>query len=195
LRIAFLTNNGSSLELAGWIRKTGDQVIVNSEKTTVDWAKSQQIDFIVSYNYKHIVKHDLLEAYDDKIINLHISMLPWNRGADPNIWSFIEDTPKGVTIHRVDPGLDTGEILIQKECFFELDKESFSSTYNTLQSEICTLFKENWDFLKNNSIKGYAQSFGSFHYKRELDPYRSNINYNNIIQNELVKLKNQIYGI
>ena len=33
-----------------------------------------------------------------KIINLHISFLPFNRGYYPNLWSHQEGTPSGVTI-------------------------------------------------------------------------------------------------
>jgi len=34
--------------------------------------------------------------------------------ADPNVWSFIEKTPKGVSIHYLDAGIDTGDIIAQK---------------------------------------------------------------------------------
>ena len=44
-----------------------------------------------------------------------MSYLPWNRGADPNFWSILEDTPKGVTIHIMDESIDTGDILYQKD--------------------------------------------------------------------------------
>ena len=65
---------------------------------------------------------------DKKIINLHISYLPWNKGASPNLWSVVEETKKGVSIHYVDSTLDTGEIIVQKELDFGDDvslKESY----------------------------------------------------------------------
>lgn len=46
-------------------------------------------------------------------MNLHISYLPWNKGADPNFWSCIDGTPAGVTLHHIDAGVDTGDIIAQ----------------------------------------------------------------------------------
>lgn len=68
-------------------------------------------DVILLLGYRHIIpavvwKH--VPTY-----NIHISMLPWNRGACPNLWSWVDNTPKGVTLHRVDGGLDTGPIVKQ----------------------------------------------------------------------------------
>ena len=40
------------------------------------------------------------------IVNLHISYLPFNRGSHPNYWSFVENTPKGVSIHEIDEQIE-----------------------------------------------------------------------------------------
>ncbi|MBQ3033656.1 MAG: hypothetical protein IJD28_04690 [Deferribacterales bacterium] len=58
-------------------------------------------DFIISFGYHYMVHKDIVKKFENKIINMHISYLPWNRGADPNLWSILENTPKGVTIHRL----------------------------------------------------------------------------------------------
>ena len=68
---------------------------------------------IVSYNYKHIIQPEIIVLMNGRLVNLHISYLPWNKGSDPNFWSFIDNTPKGVTIHKIDNHLDTGAILYQ----------------------------------------------------------------------------------
>ena len=60
------------------------------------------------------------------------------------MWSFLEDTPKGVTIHYIDEGIDTGDIIVQKEVFIDEDKETLKSSYEILNKEIQALFKENW---------------------------------------------------
>lgn len=110
------------------------------------------------------------------IINLHISYLPWNKGADPNIWSFLDDTPKGVTIHQINSGLDTGKIMYQRECFFDIEKETFTSTYDKLQQIIMDLFKENWEEIKagNYPLKE-QQEIGSCHKKKDLEELQSKI--------------------
>jgi len=70
--------------------------------------------------------------------------LPWNRGANPNFWSFVEKTPKGVTIHKIDEGLDTGPIILQKEIEIDDRKNTFRSSYEVLHSIIQELFRKNY---------------------------------------------------
>ena len=48
------------------------------------------------------------------IVNLHKAYLPYNKGAHPNFWSFAENTPSGITIHVIDSGIDTGNIIYRK---------------------------------------------------------------------------------
>ena len=71
----------------------------------------------------------LLKNSKNNIINLHISYLPYNRGAHPNFWSFVENTPSGVSIHQVDSGIDTGKIVIQKQINFNLLKNKKKLTF------------------------------------------------------------------
>ena len=120
-------------------------------------------------------KPDLVISYGNfRTINFHISYLPWNRGADPNFWSFYEDTPKGVTIHEVDEGYDTGNIIIQKELFFDDDKKTLAETYEILKQEIENLFIQNWESIKSNNYVSIPQNLdeGSKHYKKDLDCIR-----------------------
>lgn len=93
-----------------------------------------------------------------QIFNLHISLLPYNREASPNFFSFIENTSKGVTIHQIDEGLDTGPILAQNELFFDESKETFASGYEKLILEIQMLFKENWSSISDKNYQLYAQT-------------------------------------
>ncbi|MEM7784879.1 MAG: formyltransferase family protein [Planctomycetota bacterium] len=109
---------------------------------------SQEFSFLVSYGYRHIIGTEVLDLFPSRAINLHISFLPWNRGADPNFWSFIEDTPKGVTIHYLDEGVDTGDIICQQELQFESEGETLASTYQKLHATIQELFRSNWDEIK-----------------------------------------------
>jgi len=116
---------------------------------------------IISYNYKYIIKKDILKHY--KIINLHISYLPFNRGANPNIWSFIDNTPKGVTIHYIDEGIDTGDIISQKKVVLNKDM-TLKTSYKKLHKHIQNLFK----FKFNNLQKSKKQSkYGTIHYLKD----------------------------
>ena len=139
-----------------WI-SNNTECLLYSDKITTDILNNYKPQLIVSYNYKHIITQDVIDYMKGQCINLHISMLPWNRGADPNFWSFIDDTPKGVTIHRIARGLDTGDIIFQKELFFDESQETFLSTYQILQKEIIDLFKSNFQTLLNGNYDAKRQ--------------------------------------
>ena len=161
MKILFLGPSDSPI--LTWLIERGEDVYSTSEKITSDYLVKNNFDILVSYGYRYILKKDVLDLFPNSAINLHISYLPYNRGADPNFWSFIEETPKGVTIHYLDEGIDTGDIIVQKEVVFD-SIETLGSSYQKLQSEIQHLFFENWESIKNQKCKKIPQSgVGTMH--------------------------------
>ena len=111
----------------------------------------------------------MIAAVRGHIINMHISLLPWNRGSSPNLWSFIDNTPKGVTIHILDEGLDTGDVLLQKELYFDEQKETLASSYEKLNYEIVNLLQNNWAYIWEKNWKPSPQNNdGSSHTMNDL---------------------------
>ena len=149
------------------------------EKLSLDIAS--HYDWIISYGYRHIISQQIIDASKNPIINLHISYLPFNRGAYPNFWSFKEKTPKGVTLHFIDKGIDTGPILMQKKCTFT-KTDTLTSSYLKLKSEIEELFYFSFDKIISHEIMASPQtSQGTFHRKSDLpDQIDWNTNINNI---------------
>ncbi len=175
MRVLFLTGSDVSAPLIDWLKTAaGVQVARYSEPISVQVCDEIQPDTVVSYNYRHIIRPDVLERVHGKAINLHISYLPWNRGAHPNVWSFLDDTPKGVTIHLVDEGIDTGGILLQHELQFDPDTETFQTSYEKLHVKIQELFIEGWGGLRSFSLPAKIQNprEGSRHFARDLDRLR-----------------------
>ena len=130
------------------------------------------INLVIIFGYRHIIDEDILKKKKN-IINLHISYLPYNKGAHPNFWSFAENTPSGVTIHKIDKGIDTGNIIYQKLLDFELNKNRrkliFKKTFSTLISEIENLFIINSTNLLNNEYDEFEQiGSGTYHNSNEL---------------------------
>ncbi len=73
-------------------------------------------DAIVIIAYGQIIPASLLPIPKLGWINLHASLLPKYRGAAPINWAIANgETKTGVTTMRIDAGMDTGEILLQKE--------------------------------------------------------------------------------
>ncbi len=146
------------------IRESGCGVIESNSPINVEFLQRNAIDFIVVYGYRHIIRKPVIDQLKGRIVNLHISLLPWNRGADPNLWSFLEGTPKGVTIHCVDEGLDTGDVIAKKELFFDEGCETLTTTYKKLSDEIVNLFNQQWSKVLLGKLPGHKQpSGGSFH--------------------------------
>ena len=132
MNILFL---GDNEKILNFLKFRSSNVIQSQDKINIDFLLDNNIDFVVSYGYRYIISEDVVEFFKNKIINLHISYLPWNRGASPNLWSIIDNTKKGITIHYIDKKLDTGDIIVQKELEFDEDI-SLRESYNTLRNQI-----------------------------------------------------------
>jgi len=153
--------------LLDYVGSFGDEVVWHEERLRLGAVVLEGVDFIVSYGYQYLLKPDILDLYPRKVVNLHISYLPWNRGKDPNMWSFLEDTPKGVSIHRIDPNIDTGDILAQEEVPYE-SEDTLRTSYDRLSERIENLFMRVWPDIRSGSAECFAQSSGgSFHLARE----------------------------
>lgn len=71
-------------------------------------------EWIICAGYMRIISKTLLEAFPNRIINIHPSLLPKYRGKDALGQALaVKDKTLGITVHRVDMGLDTGEIIDQ----------------------------------------------------------------------------------
>jgi methionyl-tRNA formyltransferase len=120
-------------------------------------------DLIVSFGYRHMIDSAKLNP-SMNIVNIHLSYLPWNKGAHPNFWAHWDGTPSGVTIHKINEGLDTGNIIFQKIIKFEKNENTFALTYNKLFLEAEELFLFNFDsLLEKNYIEFEQRNKGSFH--------------------------------
>ncbi len=73
-------------------------------------------DLIVVAAYGQILSQEILDIPAYGCINVHASLLPRHRGAAPIQWAILKgDDRTGVTIMQMDAGMDTGDILLQKE--------------------------------------------------------------------------------
>ena len=142
----------------------------------------EQSDFILSFGFRKIISDKIIKKLKKSIFNIHLSYLPFNRGAHPNFWSFIENTPAGVSIHKIDKGIDTGKIIIRKKIYFNISLNKFSTfkkTYDYLFIEAEKLFKKNFNKIYNKKYKKIFNNFnGTFHYKKDLPKWMNNWNMN-----------------
>lgn len=167
----FLTNNEGGARLSQWLRPRVESLDLREDR--IDLAALEGVDLVVSYGYRHILPAAVLAGC--RCINLHVSLLPWNRGADPNVWSQLEGTPGGVSIHEMDSGIDTGPILVQRALSFN-EEDTLAGSYAALCAAIEQLFQEHWPALADGSLRARPQQgAGSFHRAREFAAIREQL--------------------
>lgn len=182
-KVLFLGYDNTQTKLIEALKKAG--CIVDHSKNVFH---KYDYDLVVSFGYTFILSKDVILKFPCPIINLHMSYLPFNRGAHPNFWSHYDQTPSGVTIHLIDGGIDTGPIIAQRKFNFNLKTFTFRQTYFQLKDEIEILFLENLENLLNGSWKARPQKGkGTFHYKRDLP--KQFIGWDENISIEISRLK------
>jgi len=127
-----------------------------NEKIDFDNIDMDKLDFAIFFGFKYKIPLALL-GKKTKFVNLHGSFLPYGRGVHPDIWTWIDSEPQGVSIHEMSGEYDEGDILFQKEIELDPNMVSINSTLDTLVVELSDLFKEKWIFIKNNKYSVIKQ--------------------------------------
>ena len=84
------------------------------ESSMLKQIQAWDAEWIVCAGYMRIIGKNLLEAFPNKIVNIHPSLLPKYRGKDALGQALqAKDKILGITVHFVDDGLDTGKIIDQ----------------------------------------------------------------------------------
>lgn len=95
--------------------------------------QAYECKLLVSMSFNQIFKEELLSRYP--IINCHAGKLPFYRGRNILNWALINDEKEfGISVHFVDSGIDTGDIIIQKSYAIK-DSDDYSAL-------LCLAYKE-----------------------------------------------------
>lgn len=132
--------------------------------------RTLQPDIGISILFGYIVRADFLEIFSKGCINLHPAYLPYNRGAYPNVWSIVEGTPAGTTLHYIDVGIDTGQIVAQRQVPVE-PIDTGETLYCKLEQASLELFKATWPLVKAGRIEIVEQPAegGTEHRTRDVE--------------------------
>ena len=116
------------------------------EEAIVAELRAKDVEWVVLAGYMRLVSDVLLNAYPNRIVNIHPSLLPSFPGKDA-IGQAMEHGVKvtGVTVHYVDAGMDTGPIIAQEavevvdgdhtateERIHQVEHELYPKTLNSL---------------------------------------------------------------
>ena len=130
----------------------------------------EEIDLGVLAWWPNILKESLIEKPRYGFVNTHPSLLPYNRGKHYNFWALVEEAPFGVTLHRVEPSVDAGAIVAQREILYDW-LDNGESLYRKAQKTMIELFCTVYPALRDSNIPSVPQDMakGSFHLSSELE--------------------------
>lgn len=84
-------------------------------------------DVVLSAAHPALLTADFLEVPPKGLLNLHGSLLPRNRGTSPVNWALIRDEREtGLTMHYIDRGMDTGDVIFQER--IQITDDDFPTT-------------------------------------------------------------------
>jgi methionyl-tRNA formyltransferase len=134
------------------------------EEPVLNEVERLRADLALSVLCGYVLRPTFLKLFSGGAVNLHTALLPHNRGAHTNVWPLVDGTPAGVTLHRIDPGVDTGPILAQMEVHVE-PVDTAATLYQKLERAGLKLLQENWDPLVRGDLEPRPQDLaaGSFH--------------------------------
>ncbi len=124
--------------------------------TTTAAIRALAPDIGISALFGYILQPDLLNLMPLGCVNIHPGLLPYNRGTNPNVWSLVEGTPAGATIHYMDSGVDTGDIIANLEVPVE-PVDTGETLYRKLEAACVDLFKEAWPVIRSGHSRRIPQ--------------------------------------
>ena len=90
----------------------------------------------------NILRDELLKVPRLGVLNSHLALLPEIRGMSSPEWSLLYGVPLGITIHRMDSGIDTGPILLRREFAAAGNCDSLDDLRNRMIAEGIELMAE-----------------------------------------------------
>jgi len=104
----------------------------------------------------------------DLAFNVHPSLLPSHKGSFPILWACLAGEPHGVSIHEMNPEVDAGQIVWQKEVPYD-ENESFSQVFYRSRQYIIHALHQTCSQIIHGTVFDHAikQEPDPFHHKKK----------------------------
>jgi methionyl-tRNA formyltransferase len=140
---------------------------VNSSEFIRD-IKKYDADLFISMSFNQILKKEIINFPKLGFINCHAGSLPFYRGRNPLNWALINgESSFGITVHYVDEGIDTGDIIEQRlypislsDDYGSLLKRAINECANVLYSATLKIHTESVQRIKQSDIHPVGTYFG-----------------------------------
>lgn len=153
-------------EIVNSVGLTEEKIFVgqkNISKKFIDDVKKLLPDVILSVFWAYVLPPNFFDIPPRGCINFHCAYLPHNKGKNPNVWPIIDGTPAGVSLHYIDEGIDSGNIIAQRLVPVDIT-DNAKTLYQKLISTFVDLFKDEWANIKSNQHQNIKQNKkGTFH--------------------------------
>ena len=159
------------------------KIFYKNNKILLDIIKKSNIDLIVSVAYPFLINSKIIDFMNKKFgaVNLHGGLLPKYRGTTPIPWAIInQEKFLGMTLHYIDKGCDSGDIIDQKKVK-NLLEDTLNDVTEKLKKAATKIFKNYLNkLLKNKIIKRKPQdhSKANYAYRLKEDDLLLNLNKN-----------------
>ena len=140
---------------------------INS-KDFIEKIKLYEVDLFVSMSFNQIFHKDMINLPPLKTINCHAGKLPFYRGRNILNWVLINDEKEfGITVHYVDEGIDTGDIILQRsypitdeDDYSTLLERAYVGCADILYEAIKLIYNEKEIKIKQSSIDPFGMYCG-----------------------------------
>jgi len=145
-----------------------------------------------SLEYEKIINVNKFKS--KKLFNFHFSLLPKYRGCHTNFLQiFNGEKYSGVTLHKINQGIDTGDILDQKKFKIKKNDTAYDNYFRLMYCSI-QLLKKNINKILNSNYYLRKQNLSNGkYYKRDSVDYKKILNFS--MKNPSLKLHNKIRSL
>lgn len=169
-----LLNNDDNIEIKFICVRfdTQDKILENlAIENSIEYLKNQNVnssefieqikpfdcDLFVSMSFNQIFRTEIINLPKLKTINCHAGKLPFYRGRNILNWALINDEKEfGITVHYVDEGIDTGDIIVQ-ETYQITDSDDYSTLLERAYVECANVLYKAIRLLIENKVEVIEQ--------------------------------------
>ena len=123
-----------------------------NDAETVDWLRLQNLDWLFIIGWSQIARPSVLDVARYGTLGMHPTLLPEGRGRASIPWAIIKGLEKtGVTLYKLDSGVDTGPIVSQVELAVFPD-ETATTLYERVSEAHRTLIRDVWNDIRDGRV-------------------------------------------
>lgn len=128
-----------------------------NDPDAIEAIRKADLDWLFIIGWSQIAGPDVLSSTRNGVLGMHPTLLPEGRGRASIPWAILKGlTQTGVTMFRLDEGVDTGPILAQQVVPID-ERETASSLYDKVTSAHVALMRDAWPQLQHTTTNLHAQ--------------------------------------